>query len=169
MLLGFNSYAELSLASKMAPNVEAVGALLEELRRASFDAAAGRAKAFAAKGAKESSDLKHWDISFGQSASEENCLQCGRTLLPPQVLDGLFPCETPVWRCHNCCRSSSTVWHEDVRHFQIADETGKQSPTLFGSLQSPRSGGVDGYCIGRAKITHETARPPYRKPVAYLV
>jgi len=36
MLLGFNSYAELSLASKMAPNVEAVGALLEELRRASF-------------------------------------------------------------------------------------------------------------------------------------
>jgi len=39
MLLGFNSYAELSLASKMAPNVEAVGAL-EELRRASFDAAA---------------------------------------------------------------------------------------------------------------------------------
>jgi oligopeptidase A len=39
MLLGFNSYAELSLASKMAPNVEAVEALLEELRRASYDAA----------------------------------------------------------------------------------------------------------------------------------
>jgi len=55
MLLGFNSYAELSLASKMAPNVEAVAAL-EELRRASFDAAAGfeEVKAFAAaKGAKE--------------------------------------------------------------------------------------------------------------------
>jgi len=49
------------------------------------------------------------------------------------------------------------VWHEDVRHFQIADETGMQSPTLFGSLQSPsqKRGGVDGYCIGRAKITHE--------------
>ena len=38
-LLGFSSYAELSLASKMAPNVEAVEALLEELRGASYDAA----------------------------------------------------------------------------------------------------------------------------------
>ncbi|MDP5339413.1 MAG: M3 family metallopeptidase, partial [Nodularia sp. (in: cyanobacteria)] len=38
-LLGFENYAQLSLASKMAPNVAAVEALLEELRQASYDAA----------------------------------------------------------------------------------------------------------------------------------
>src|SRR6185369_16528032 len=38
-LLGFESYAALSLASKMAPDVPAVERLLEELRGASLDAA----------------------------------------------------------------------------------------------------------------------------------
>ena len=40
MLLGYRTYAELSLASKMAPDVTAVERLLEELRQASFAAAA---------------------------------------------------------------------------------------------------------------------------------
>ena len=38
-LLGYQNYAEVSLASKMAPNVEAVAKLLEELRLTSYDAA----------------------------------------------------------------------------------------------------------------------------------
>jgi oligopeptidase A len=75
MLLGFESYAELSLASKMAPNVEAVEELLEELRRASYDAAREELeelKAFAAaKGAEEASDLQHWDISFWAERQRE--------------------------------------------------------------------------------------------------
>ncbi|NES69875.1 MAG: M3 family metallopeptidase, partial [Okeania sp. SIO2D1] len=67
-ILGFNSYAELSLASKMAPGVEAVEKLLEELRSVSYDAAVTdleELKKFAAsKNAPEANDLKHWDTSF---------------------------------------------------------------------------------------------------------
>src|SRR4028119_504236 len=74
-LLGFNSFAELSLASKMAPTVEAVEALLEELRRASYDAACQdleELKAFAAaKGAADANDLKHWDVSFWAERQRE--------------------------------------------------------------------------------------------------
>jgi len=46
---------------------------------------------------KSSDDLK----AFGQSASEKRNLPSVRknALLPHPVLDGLFPCETPVWRC----------------------------------------------------------------------
>ncbi|HAJ59932.1 MAG TPA: peptidase M3, partial [Cyanobacteria bacterium UBA8543] len=98
ILLGFNSYAELSLASKMAPKVEAVEALLEELRQASYDAARKdleELKAFAAaKGAQEASDLKHWDISFwSERLREEKFAFSAEELRPyfplPQVLDGL--------------------------------------------------------------------------------
>ena len=74
-LLGFKTFAELSLASKMAPNVEAAEALLEELRRASYDAAVKdleELKAFAAsKKAPEAEDLKHWDISFWAERQRE--------------------------------------------------------------------------------------------------
>ena len=36
-LLGYDTYAELSIARKMAPSVEAVETLMEELRTASYD------------------------------------------------------------------------------------------------------------------------------------
>jgi len=67
-----------------------------------------------------------------------------------------------LFGAHTAADGQAPVWHEDVRYFQIADETGMQSLTLFGSLQSPsqEGWGVDGYCIGRAKITDEVARPP---------
>ncbi|MEW5857277.1 MAG: M3 family metallopeptidase, partial [Cyanobacteriota bacterium] len=98
-LLGFDSFAELSLARKMAPSVEAVEALLDELRGASYDAAKKELeelKAYAAsKGAAESSDLKHWDISFwSERQREEKFAFSAEELRPyfplPQVLDGLF-------------------------------------------------------------------------------
>ena len=38
-LLGYDTYAELSIARKMAPSVEAVETLMEELRTASYDKA----------------------------------------------------------------------------------------------------------------------------------
>lgn len=183
MLLGFNSYAELSLASKMAPNVEAVGALLEELRRASFDAAAKDLeglKAFAAaKGAKESGDLKHWDISFwSERQREEKFAFSAEELRPyfplPQVLDGLFSLVKRLFGASiTAADGQAPVWHEDVRYFQIADQTGDAIAYFYLDPYSrpaqKRGGAWMDYCIGRAKITDESGTTTIRKPVAYLV
>ncbi len=183
MLLGFNSFAELSLASKMAPNVEAVGALLEELRRASFDAAAKdleELKAFAtAKGAKESGDLKHWDISFwSERQREEKFAFSAEELRPyfplPQVLDGLFSLVKRLFGVTiTAADGQAPVWHEDVRYFQIADETGDAIAYFYLDPYSrpaeKRGGAWMDYCIGRAKITDESGTTTIRKPVAYLV
>lgn len=138
-LLGFSNFAELSLASKMAPNVEAVEALLEELRRASFDAAVKdleELKSFAAaKGAEESSDLKHWDISFwSERQREEKFAFSAEELRPyfplPQVLNGLFSLVNRLFGVSiTAADGQAPVWHEDVLYFQIADETGKRSHT----------------------------------------
>ncbi len=181
-ILGFNSYAELSLASKMAPNVEAVEALLEELRQVSYDAAVkdlDELKAFAAaKGAEEANDLKHWDVSFwAERQREEKFDFSAEELRPyfplPQVLDGLFGL---VKRLFNAtvtpADGQAPVWHSDVRYFQVADETGNPIAYFYLDPYSrpaeKRGGAWMDDCIGRAKIT-ENGKTDTRLPVAYLV
>ena len=182
ILLGFNSYAELSLASKMAPKVEAVEALLEELRQASYDAARKdleELKAFAAsKGAREASDLKHWDISFwSERLREEKFAFSAEELRPyfplPQVLDGLFGLVKRLFGVSvTAADGQAPVWHEDVRYFQIADETG--TPIAYFYLDpysrpaEKRGGAWMNDCIGRAKIS-ENGTTTTRLPVAYLI
>ncbi|HAG81640.1 MAG TPA: peptidase M3 [Cyanobacteria bacterium UBA12227] len=181
-LLGFDSYAELSLASKMAPNVEAVEGLLEELRQASYDAAVKdleALKAFAAtKGAEEASDLKHWDISFwSERQREEKFAFSAEELRPyfplPQVLDGLFGLVKRLFSVTvTPADGQAPVWHEDVRYFQIADETG--TPIAYFYLDpysrpaEKRGGAWMDECITRAKIM-EVGTTSTRLPVAYLV
>ncbi|MBW4638277.1 MAG: M3 family metallopeptidase [Gloeocapsa sp. UFS-A4-WI-NPMV-4B04] len=182
-LLGFNSYAQLSLASKMAPSVDAVEALLEELRRASYDAAVKEfeeLKAFAAsKGAPEASDLKHWDISFwAERQREEKFDFSAEELRPyfplPQVLDGLFSLVNRLFGVTiTAADSQAPVWQEDVRYFQVADETGEAIAYFYLDPYSrpaeKRGGAWMNDCIGRAKIVAENGTNSIRKPVAYLV
>src|SRR5919108_1963811 len=67
-LLGYRTYAELSLASKMAPDVASVERFLEELRQASLTAAQrdleDRRDLDGAAGAAEAEHLGHWDLAF---------------------------------------------------------------------------------------------------------
>jgi len=182
-LLGFNSYAELSLASKMAPSVDAVEALSEELRRASYDAAKQDLedlRTFAAsKGAPEGSNLQHWDIAFwAERQREEKFAFSAEELRPyfplPQVLDGLFTLVNKLFGVTvTAADGQAPVWHEDVRYFQIADETGKAIAYFYLDPYSrpaeKRGGAWMDDCIGRAKITTNEGTVTTRKPVAYLV
>ncbi|BAY22210.1 oligopeptidase A [Calothrix sp. NIES-2100] len=181
-LLGFKNFAELSLASKMAPNVEAVEALLEELRRVSYDAAVkdlAALKDFAlSKGAKEALDLKHWDIGFwAERQREEKFAFTAEELRPyfplPQVLDGLFGLVKRLFGVSvTPADGQAPVWHEDVRYFQIADETG--APIAYFYLDpysrpaEKRGGAWMDVCINRGRII-ENGVTSVRLPVAYLI
>ncbi|OUL35707.1 M3 family metallopeptidase [Nostoc sp. 106C] len=181
-LLGFQNFAELSLASKMAPNVEAVEALLEELRRVSYDAAVKdleALKAFAlSKEAKEAEDLKHWDISFWAERQREEKFAFTAEELRPyfplhQVLDGLFGLVKRLFGVTvTPADGQAPVWHEDVRYFQIADET--SAPIAYFYLDpysrpaEKRGGAWMDVCIHRGK-TSENGATSIRLPVAYLV
>lgn len=181
-LLGFENYAQLSLASKMAPNVAAVEALLEELRQASYDAAVKdleELKAFAAtKKAPEAEDLQHWDTSFwAERQREEKFAFTAEELRPyfplPQVLDGLFGLVKRLFGITvTPADGQAPVWNEDVRYFQIADET--DSPLAYFYLDpysrpaEKRGGAWMDVCINRSKIT-DNGVTEIRLPVAYLV
>lgn len=181
-LLGYKNYAEVSLASKMAPNVEAVDKLLEELRLTSYDAAKKELeelKEFAAsKNAPEANDLKNWDVTFwAERQREEKFSFTQEELRPyfplPQVLDGLFGL---VKRLFNVsvtpADGQAPVWHENVRYFQIADETGNPIAYFYLDPYSrpaeKRGGAWMDTCLNRRQI-NENGKTDIQLPVAYLI
>ncbi len=176
-LLGYQTYAEISLASKMAPDVAAVEKLLEELRVASYDAAVQELeelKTFATdKGAKEGNNLQNWDISFwSERQREEKFAFTQEELRPyfplPQVLDGLFGLVNRVFGVTvTPADGQAPLWHEDVRYFQIADETGNAVAYFYLDPYSrpaeKRGGAWMDVCVNRRQLEGAT-----QLPVAYL-
>ncbi|MBW4665644.1 MAG: M3 family metallopeptidase [Chroococcus sp. CMT-3BRIN-NPC107] len=180
-LLGFDSFAELSLARKMAPSVAAVEELLEELRATSYEAAKtdlAELKAFAAAKNPENGDLKHWDISFWSERQREEKFDFSAEELRPyfpleQVLESLFSLVNGLFGITiTAADGQAPVWHEDVRYFQVADEKGEEIAHFYLDPYSrpaeKRGGAWMDDCMGRAKIT-ENGTTTLRKPVAYLV
>jgi len=181
-ILGYANYAELSLASKMAPDVSTVERLLEQLRQASFDAAhrdLGELRDFArSQGAAEADELQHWDIAFWSERLREHRYAISdeelRPYFPlPQVLDGLFA----LVRCLfgvtiRPADGAVPVWHPDVRFFRIYNSNDEEIAAFYldaYSRPAEKRGGawMDG-CVGRSRLL----APPgtsMRLPVAYLV
>ncbi|MBE9167629.1 M3 family metallopeptidase [Pleurocapsales cyanobacterium LEGE 06147] len=175
-ILGFNTYAELSLAKKMAPSVSAVEKLSEELRLASYDAAVQELeelKAFAGE-----DDLKHWDVSYWAEKQREAKFDLKeeelRPYFPlPQVLEGLFALAKRLFGVSiTPADGQAPIWHEDVRYFQVADEKGEVIAHFYLDPYSrpaeKRGGAWMDDCIGRAKMILE-GKTTTRLPVAYLV
>ncbi len=175
-ILGFDTFAELSLARKMAPSVESVEKLHEDLRVASYDAAIKEfeeLKAFARK-----DDLKHWDITYWAEKQKEAKFDFKeeelRPYFPlPQVLDGLFGLANRIFSVNIISADGQApVWHEDVRFFQINNEQDEAIAYFYLDPYSrpaeKRGGAWMNDCIGRAKMT-VAGKTTTRLPVAYLI
>ncbi len=171
-LLGFSSYAQLSLSKKMAPDVAAVEKLLEELRQVSYEAAKAEFADLQSYAGKE--ELHHWDISYwAEKQQEEKFAFNEEELRPyfplPQVLEGLFNLSKHLFGITiTPADGQAPLWHEDVRYFQIANETGDAIASFYldpYSRPSEKRGGAwMDECLTRAKL-HDGLR----LPVAYLV
>ena len=173
-ILGFANFAELSLAKKMAPDVDAVQQLQEELRVASYDAAVKEfeeLKAFAGQ------ELKNWDTSYWAEKQREAKFNFNEEELRPyfslpKVLDGLFGLASRVFDVTiTAADGEAPVWHEDVRYFKIADENGNAIAFFYLDPYSrpaeKRGGAWMNDCIGRAKMIVD-GKTETRLPVAYL-
>ncbi|MEO0949077.1 MAG: M3 family metallopeptidase, partial [Cyanobacteria bacterium J06641_5] len=182
-ILGFANFAELSLARKMAPDVAAVEALLEELRLASYDAAAQDLtdlQAFAAaKGAPEANALQQWDIGFWAERQREDKYaidaEALRPYFPlPQVLDGLFSLAKRLFGVTIAAADGEApVWNADVRYFRVSDAAGEAIAHFYLDPYSrpgeKRGGAWMNDCINRSKETTADGGSSTRLPVAYLI
>ena len=125
-LLGYNSFAEVSFASKMA-TLEQAQQLLEQLRVASFDAAVQELediKAFA-KEHGFTEDMAHYDVTFwAERLKEAKYAVSDEELRPflalPNVLDSLFQLAKRLYDVDiEPADGQVPVWHKDVRFFVV--------------------------------------------------
>ena len=175
-LLGYNSYAEVSLAKKMAPDLGAILHLEEELRSASWDPARKDLEELQqfARSLGHAGDLKGWDLPFWSKRLQEQKFDyTDEQLKPyfslPSVLDGLFELVHRLFGVTvRAADGETSVWEENVRFFKIFDETDQHVASFFldpySRPKNKRGGAWMDECITRHKRNQKLTLP-----VAYLV
>ena len=176
-LLGKVSYAEVSLASKMAPGLEAVDALLERLRQVARPKAEAELADLTAYARQASGDpaltLALWDIAFwAERLREERYAYTDEELRPyfalPQVLEGVFATAQRLFGITIVpADGQAPIWHPDVRYFEVRDGGIAIASFYLDPYSRPadkRGGAWMNSCLGR-----EVRDGSLQKPVAILV
>ncbi|CAN0283856.1 unnamed protein product, partial [Ectocarpus sp. 4 AP-2014] len=174
-LLGYGSYAEVSLASKMADSVEAVDDLTAMLREKSYPAAERELEELRAYAKEKGNDeeLTLWDVAFWrvERRKEELYAFSEEDLRPyfslPEVLEGMFGLAGRLFGVSiTPADGEAEVWNPDVRFFNIKDTASGEHVASFyldaySRPENKRGGAWMGVCIGASKALG-------RSPVAYL-
>ena len=176
--LGYAHWAEMSLASKMAEDVSAVEALLEELRAAAYPAAEKELEELKAcahrHGAAEADALAPWDVTYWSEKLRRERFDLDQEALRPwfplpQVLDGLFGLCSRLFDVEiTPADGEAPVWHKDVRFFHV--RRGGEPIAAFyldpySRPASKRGGAWMDECLGR----HRNSDGSLVLPVAYLI
>ncbi|MCT8988427.1 oligopeptidase A [Shewanella phaeophyticola] len=172
-LLGFASYADKSLATKMAESPEQVLGFLNELGQRSKGQAAtelAELRAFA-KEHYDVSEMASWDLSFYAEKLQQHKYEVSQEILRPyfpenKVLSSMFFTVNKLFGLTINEQKGVDTWHKDVRFFDIYDAENVHRGSFYLDLYA-RSGKRGGAwmddCRGR-RITSSGLQ----KPVAYL-
>jgi len=181
--LGYATWADVSLAAKMADSQSAVEQLLEELRAAALPVARQELDALRAIArrheAPEADDLQPWDVSFwAEQLRQESFDLDSEALRPyfplPRVLDGLFAlCGRLFGITIEPADGEAPVWHPDVRFFRIREGAGSAAGEPIAAFYldpysrpgSKRGGAWMDECLVRSRRPDGTPV----LPVAYLI
>jgi oligopeptidase A len=173
LLLGFNNYAEYSLATKMADSTDKVMHFLHDL--------ASRSKPYARKDLDEIKqyakqqhgidDLQPWDITYYSEKLRQHEYSITQEQLKPYfpepvVLEGMFNIVKRLYGLNITQIDDVDTWHQDVKFFQITDEQDQLRGKFFVDLYAranKRGGAWMADCISRKKLAGEV-----QTPVAYL-
>ena len=172
-LLGFNNYAELSLATKMAESTMQVTDFLEQLAEKSLPHAR-KDLAELAEFAKQQygiAKLHTWDTGYysekmRQYAYDLSQEEVKQYFPAPRVIQGLFDVVAKLYGLNITELDNVDAWHKDVRFFQIKDKAGELRGKFYIDLYArpkKRGGAWMDDCVGRRK-TGATIQIP----VAYL-
>jgi oligopeptidase A len=173
-LLGFGSYAERSLATKMAKDPAQVLAFLEDLARHSVARAHGELAELAEFARTEHGleRLEPWDLSYYSEKLRQHRYQIGQEELRPyfpidRVLPGMFAVVERLFGLSITEVPEVDTWHSEVRFFEIRDAAGALRGQFYldpFARQNKRGGAWMDVCTNRL---HTVACDQI--PVAYLV
>ena len=174
-ILGFDNYASLSLAPKMAKSVEEVDQFLTSIAK--------KAKPFAQRDWDEllayanshlalEGGLQPWDIAFASERLKQDRYAFSENELKqyfplPKVLDGLF---TVIQSLFGVQIQPATLpaWHPDVQSFSVNNSAGE--PLAYFYLDPyARSGKRGGAWMDDARGRRTLVNGDIQLPVAYLI
>ena len=178
-LLGFESYAHYSLASKMAETPEQVVGFLEDLAvksKAQAEAEYAELTAFA-KEQNPNDELHPWDVTYyGEklkqarySVSQEEI----RPYLPaPKVLAGLFEVaqrlfDVTIEEDTEACVENGDLYHPDAQLFSIKKDDQLVAQFYFDLYARAKKRG--GAWMDECRVRRTKANGEQQIPVAYLV
>ena len=173
-LLGFGSYAEKSLATKMAKKPEQVLNFLHELARKSKPQAqqdVADLRAFAAEHL-GFDNIEAWDLAYVSEKLRQHRYAISDEEVRPyfpqtRVVPGLFAVAEKLFGVKIREKAGVDVWHKDVRFYEIIDDHGVMRAGFYLDLYARphKRGGawMDGCRDRFRRINGQT-----QTPVAYL-
>lgn len=173
-LLGFSSFSEKSLATKMAETPEQVLGFLNDLAvkaKPQGEREVAELKAFA-KQECGVDDLNLWDIPYYSEKLKQKLYQISDEELRPyfpeeRAIAGLFEVLHRLFGMSVKERTGVDVWHESVRFFDIFDDTGTIRGSFYFDLYA-REHKRGGAWMDECRVRRTTVDGVLQTPVAYL-
>ncbi|QPI32155.1 oligopeptidase A [Serratia sp. CMO1] len=173
-LLGFATYADKSLATKMAESPEQVIGFLSDLAkraRPQAEQELAQLRAFA-KQHYGVDELDAWDITYYGEKQKQHLFSISDEQLRPyfpeqRVVEGLFEVVKRIYGITAKERKDVETWHPDVRFFDLFDADGELRGSFYLDLyarENKRGGAWMDDCVGSLRKADGTLQ----KPVAYL-
>ena len=168
-LVGFDTYADYSLATKMAKSTEEVISFLRELATRTRPAAKRELadlQAFAGMA------IEPWDLTFSLEKLKQDrhsiSNEALRQYFPAStVINGLFDVAGRLYGVTLDEKKDVSTWHDDTHYFEIHDPDGKLIGGFYADMYArsgKRSGAWIDDCINRKNLNGESTLP-----VGYLV
>ena len=178
-ILGYSCWADLSLSTKMANEVQNVEKLLEELRQPAYKTAKKELinlnKFAHENGFDIHEKIKSWDINYWAELLRKEKLNLDQEALRPwfplnDVLKGLFSLSERLFDIEVIeANGEAPIWHEDVLFFNILNKKGIKIASFYldpySRPESKRGGAWMDECLNKSKDQNGN----HILPVAYLI
>jgi len=156
-LLGYDTYADYTLATKMAKNPEAVYALLDDLYKEAMPVAEkemDELKAYA-KGLGLEGEFMPWDFSYYSEKLKEEKYSLNDEILKPyfeleSVKDAVFGLATKLYGITFVKNDDIAVYNDEVEVFDVLNADGSYLSTLYTDFH-PRKGKRGGAWMNNIK------------------
>jgi oligopeptidase A len=173
-LLGFETYAERSLATKMAESSDQVVGFLRDLASRSKPQAERELEEVRAY-AKEThgvTELAAWDLPYYSEKLKQEKYTISDEMLRPyfpedKVLSGLFEVVHRLYGLNVVEQPGVDTWHDDVRYFTITDDADVMRGSFYLDLYA-RAKKRGGAWMDECRVRREMLNGELQLPVAYL-
>lgn len=174
-LLGFSSYAERSLATKMASSTEQVTQFLRDLAKRSKPQAQDELQEIVDFAAQSDGqiELQPWDYTyFGEKLKQKKYAISDEELRPyfpeHKVVSGLFEVVSRLYGLRIEQQTNVDTWHKDVSFYKIFDADNQHRGSFYFDLyarEKKRGGAWMDVCRSRRRLSSGEIQ----LPVAYMV